>query len=135
MYAQFADALKGVWPSLPGGSQANTSMMQLTRRAIDTRAAYGPQARQTQPQGVPQTSIVPGAYTPDPAFRGGAAPAAMRSSVSNDNSRTNTSSVETNINGQIVVNTAATDADGIARGIGKSLQRYSYVSQANTGIS
>lgn len=44
------------------------------------------------------------------------------------------SSVETNINGPITIHTAATNSDGIARSIGDSLKRYSYVPQANTGL-
>lgn len=42
------------------------------------------------------------------------------------------SSVETNI-GEVKVYTAATDADGIAKGMGKSLD-YLFTSQANTGL-
>jgi hypothetical protein len=53
----------------------------------------------------------PPGYTPDPALRGGAAPAAIRSSVTNDNSRMNTSSVDVVVDGVTV--------NGIARGIGK----------------
>ncbi len=116
---QIADALKGVWPSVPGGSQQNTSAMAWMRHMIDARAAYGPQARQTSTPTPSQTSIVPGAYTPDPALQGGSAPAAVRSSTTNDNSRVNTSSVETNINGKI----------------GKSLQKFAYVSQSNVGLA
>jgi hypothetical protein len=37
--AQIAEALKGIWPSLPGGSQSNTSMMTYLRRITDARAA------------------------------------------------------------------------------------------------
>ena len=59
----------------------------------------------------------------------------MRSSTTNDNSRVKTSSVETNINGQIVVDAQGSDADGIARGIGKSLQKFAYVSQSNVGLA
>lgn len=132
---QIADALKGVWPSVPGGSQQNTSAMAWMRHMIDARAAYGPQARQTSTPTPSQTSIVPGAYTPDQALQGGSTPAAVRSSTTNDNSRVNTSSVETNINGQIVVNAQGSDADGIARGIGKSLQKFAYVSQSNVGLA
>ena len=40
---QIADALKGVWPSVPGGLQQNTSAMAWMRHMIDARAAYGPQ--------------------------------------------------------------------------------------------
>lgn len=36
--------------------------------------------------------------------------------------------------GTVVVQTQATDAPGIARDIGKSLEQYNYVAQANTGV-
>lgn len=52
------------------------------------------------------------------------------------NSTTSTSTAETHINGPINIQTQATDSDGIARDIGKSLQRYNFaVPQANTGLS
>lgn len=51
--------------------------------------------------------------------------------TANDNRRTSTT--ETNI-GQITVNTQATDAAGIARGIGGAVQAYPFVAQANTGL-
>lgn len=48
---------------------------------------------------------------------------------------TNTSTNETNINGPINIVTQATDADGIAKGIGSSLQRYGFASQTNMGLA
>ncbi len=64
---------------------------------------------------------------------------AMRSpaanSVTNNSPVSNTSSAETHI-GQVVVNTTGPqDSDGIAKGIGQSLQRYAYVPQANYGLA
>jgi hypothetical protein len=64
---------------------------------------------------------------------------AMRSpaanSVVNNSPVSSTSSVETNINGPINVQTAATDAQGIAQGIGAALQRYAFVPMANRGLA
>ena len=59
---------------------------------------------------------------------------AAASSISNDNSRVNHASSETHI-GTVVVNTQATDADGIARGIGNSLRKYNYAQSANSGLA
>jgi hypothetical protein len=97
----------------------------------DARAAYGPQARQT---GSPNLAPPPPVYSPDPSLRGGASPAAVRSSVSNDNSRDNSIQSETHIQ-NVNVQTAATDANGIARGIGGALQKYSFIPQANLGLA
>lgn len=79
--------------------------------------------------------------TIDPSLKGWIMGSAQRDSAVNDNSRTNNtnnanraSSIETNINGPITIQTSATDADGIARSIGSSLKKYSYASQANTGL-
>lgn len=48
---------------------------------------------------------------------------------------TSTSSHETNINGPINIHTAATDANGIAKGIGDAVRKHSFVSQANYGLA
>ena len=48
---------------------------------------------------------------------------------------TSTSSAETNINGPITIQTAATDADGIAKDFAARMRNYSFVSQANTGLA
>lgn len=58
---------------------------------------------------------------------GGATPAASRG----ENSRYNSS--EMNI-GAITIHTAATDSDGIAREMARSLRQYTYVTQANTAL-
>jgi hypothetical protein len=47
----------------------------------------------------------------------------------------NTSSSEVNINGPINVHTQATDAPGIAQGIGSAISKYGFVAQANTGLN
>lgn len=70
----------------------------------------------------------PGASV-DRSINNGAAQAMASSSILNNNQRSSTSSVETNINGPINVQTQATDAPGIAREIGHSLQ--TYVSASN----
>ncbi len=54
---------------------------------------------------------------------------------STTNTKTSTNSTQTNINGPINIQTAATDAEGVAKSIGPAIQRYGFVSQANTGIS
>lgn len=46
-WESIAYALNKVWPSLPGGSQQNTTMAQWKRHMADNMAAYGPQARAT----------------------------------------------------------------------------------------
>lgn len=123
--AQIADALKGVWPSLPGGSQQNTSLskwlsnMELGR----TEAPTGP--RSSGPQLPPRAAIDPGYNL---ALR---TPASA--TTNSDYSRSST--VETHVNGPINVQTSATDADGIAKGIGAALQRYAYVPQVNAGLA
>jgi hypothetical protein len=45
------------------------------------------------------------------------------------------SNVETHINGPITVNTQATDAEGVAKGLNDALVKYTYVNQANTGLA
>lgn len=47
----------------------------------------------------------------------------------------NSSSSEVNVNGPINIHTQATDAPGIARGIGQAINKYGFVAQANTGLS
>ena len=46
--ADIAGALNQVWPSMPGGSQQNTTMPQFIRRLHDAQAAEGPQQQVTQ---------------------------------------------------------------------------------------
>lgn len=77
---------------------------------------------QWQRAGRPLGARVPLPRT-DPAGRGGVGPQSM-----NDNSS------QTTINGNIVVHTAATDAQGIARDIRSELSRRAMVHQANRGL-
>jgi len=78
----------------------------------------------------PTMSFTPSSY--DPSLGATVPPAA--STVSNDNSRTSSTSNETHV-GSIVINTAATDTDAIARGVGASLRKYAFVSNANYGLA
>ena len=48
---------------------------------------------------------------------------------------TSTTTNETTISGPITIQTAATDANGIARDFGQAVQRQTFVAQANTGLS
>lgn len=43
--------------------------------------------------------------------------------------------VETHVHGPITVNTKATDAKGVARGLGHAIETYAFASQANYGLS
>ncbi len=47
----------------------------------------------------------------------------------------NTSSIETNINGPITIQTQATDAVGIAQSLNTALLKYNYVANSNTGLA
>ncbi len=76
------------------------------------------------PQMAPQSAL-------DPGMRYAMRPAG----ASVNNSRSSTSSVETHINGPINVQTSATDADGIARGIGDALREKAFVWQSNYGLA
>jgi hypothetical protein len=88
----------------------------------------------------------PGNYDLEDARRGANAEAILRASVgdlatnpsmlaANSNMPGgSTSSVETNINGPITINTRATDAKGVAAGIGNELRRFNYAAQANSGL-
>lgn len=121
--AQIAYALRSVWPSLPGGSQQNTSMVGWLTNMRNATASY---------QQPPVTGVLPQVAGP-PSVDPGLGVATRPSPAGTDNSRT--SSVETNVNGPINIHTSATDADGIARGIGGALQKYSYVPQVNAGLA
>jgi hypothetical protein len=59
---------------------------------------------------------------------------ALRSPASVDNSRSNTSTAETHI-GAITVNTQATDAEGVARGLRGALREYAFVPESNYGLA
>ena len=139
---QIADALKDVWPSLPGGSQNQETMTAFVRRLHDGIAAYGPQQRQTQPaapppsgSGGPQAPAQPPppsapAAAPrvalpfDPSFVLGASrPLVQPSSLASA-----TTSIQ--VSGPITINTQASDARGIARDFASAV-----VAQANRGLA
>jgi hypothetical protein len=63
-------------------------------------------------------------------------PPAAYNSSSNDNRNysNNSSSSDTRV-GQIVIQTQATTAEGIAKGIGPALERYSFALQSNSGLA
>lgn len=103
-----AAALSGRWPSLPGGSQSTQSMDDFS----------GALAR--------HTGVVPAL---DPSNATGAG-----SKVS-QNSTSNTSTSEVNVNGPINIHTQATDAKGVATGIGSALGDYNFAAQANSGLA
>jgi hypothetical protein len=82
---------------------------------------------------ISRLSATPSTYVPDPALRGGAVPAAIRSSVTNDNSRTNTTSNDVDVH-NITVNAPGGDPNTIARRIGKALQQHIVV-QSDVGLA
>ena len=59
-YAEIAAALNKTWPSMPGGSQQNTSMAQWTNRNIDARAAEQ-QAQAVNVAAAPSANVAGGA--------------------------------------------------------------------------
>ena len=97
------------------GQRATTSYDE-TGRAID--------ASRQRLSGMPGGTS-PVAFTPSNASR----------YHSNDNRQThNDHSVATNV-GTVVIHTAATDAEGIAKGIRPALSKYAYVTQASRGMT
>lgn len=62
-------------------------------------------------------------------------PVGAQSSAPQMASTSNTSSSEVNINGPINVHTQATDAAGVARGLGSEISKFHFVAQANTGLT
>lgn len=88
------------------------------------------------PASTPDFQITPpGQLTSlDPALLRSAQTPAAASFVSNDNSRAVSNSNETNI-GAINIQTTGGDPDSIARGVGASLRKYAFVSQANFGLA
>jgi hypothetical protein len=116
-----AYALNKVWPSLPGGSQQNTTMQQWKRHMADNNAAYGPQMRATHTPAGDFSSV-------DTILNG------IRASRGGDVTNNAGAHTETHI-GEINVHTKATDAKGIAAGIGGALRSNPLVRQANTGLA
>lgn len=62
-------------------------------------------------------------------------PVGAQSSALQMASTSNTSSSEVNINGPINVHTQATDAAGVAHGLGSEISKFHFVAQANTGLT
>lgn len=69
------------------------------------------------------------------AATAGLAATAGDSNVQPPAGSTSTSSSEVNVNGPITIHTMATDAPGIAQGIGPAIAKYGFVAQANTGLN
>jgi len=71
----------------------------------------------------------------DSGLTTGTTPTAVAAaSTTNNGGNTSTSTHEVNVNGDINIHTQASDAQGIAGDIGKALEKYSIVPQANTGL-
>lgn len=124
---QIAEALSGRWSSLPGGKHP-----QLTKQQWKDSLKARTQGALTPPKpaaggAAPPLGTPPPIAVPPPSGSNLLNPASMSSSGGVQS--------ETNINGPITVNTAATDAEGIARDLGAALRRTSFVSQANTGLA
>lgn len=98
--------LRGEWPSLPGGSQQQSAQRYQTWQ------------KELQGGG------------PRPPSGAADAAAAFMSTRGGDTSSSSSSSVSV---GQVIVNTQAKDADGIAKDIKPALERSSFASQANYG--
>lgn len=125
---QIAEALSGRWSSLPGGKHP-----QLTKQQWKDSLKARTQGALTPPKPA-AGGAAPPLGTPPPPI---AVPPPSGSNLLNPASMSSSGGVqsETNINGPITVNTAATDAEGIARDLGAALRRTSFVSQANTGLA
>lgn len=106
--AEIAGALKGQWDSLPGGGQPGITPSAFIR-GLGGNKGFGPL--------VP----VPGAPT-------------VRDYPGAGQQAANSNATEINI-GSITIQTAATDAPGIARDLGESLRRYGFVPQADYGLA
>jgi hypothetical protein len=97
------------------GDTANNFVAPLTTPAQPTATA-------AQPPPGPQSYLDPGLLT------------GSRAAVASVNNRTSTSSSEVSV-GQVNVQTAATDAPGIARSIGDALKQYAFVNEASRGLA
>ena len=143
--ADIAAALKGVWPSLPGGSQQNTTQQQFLTRLHDNLAAYTTQATAT---GTPGAPAAPGGTLPIPpvptAPSRPSVPAippvplirldpALVPQPGGSVSNSTTSNQTTMSIGTIVVHSQATDATGIANDI-HGATTDAFVQQANRGL-
>ena len=90
-------------------------------------------ASRPQPDPALAKVIAPGPQ-PDPALAMGASAAVASNTTNNNSSTASTSHSETSI-GTINIQTAATDAQGIAKGIGPAVEKYGFATQANYGLS
>jgi muramidase (phage lysozyme) len=132
---QIAEALRGRWPSLPGGTQSHQSMDNFTQawRTNKPGGSVRPEAREGLGSWLSGNLK---AWTPDTGVgswltRPMTGDPIKKSSASGGS----TSSFETHISGPITVNTNATDAEGVAKGLNDALVKYSFVSQANAGLA
>lgn len=144
-YSDITAALRSEWPSLPGGSQQNTTEDQFSSRAQSAlrrndvedvqRKQIMDRLREIGRTPAPGPVVAPSQAVPppDPSLRGAIHPSAFQPGVTNNT--TTTSSATTHINGPITINTQATDADGIARGLKPAIQRNSIVAQADYGLA
>ncbi len=117
----FSDYISGRAPELQQHRAGHVAGAEAIAKLPPTVPKIGPTFG---PQMAPTSAI-------DPAMRFALRPDAA-SSV--DNSRSNTSTAETHI-GAITVHTAATDAEGVAKGIGGALRRYAWVPESNYGLA
>lgn len=109
--------------------QNDTSKMDAARqRAMDRLREIG---KTPAPGPVIAPPVIP---PPDASLRGALHPSAFQPSVTNSTT-TNSSNATTHVNGPITINTNATDADGIARGLKSAIQRNSVVGQADYGLA
>lgn len=123
---QIAAALRGRWPSLPGGSQSQQSSDQFKAAVRSRTGANLP----TLPK---NSTGSPGAPpSMDPGLSAPPIPSGLGLASAGDGAGTINS--ETNINGPITVVTQATDADGIARSLDRALKQRIGSFEVNTGL-
>jgi muramidase (phage lysozyme) len=132
--SEIAAALRGRWPSLPGGSQSSQTQ-DTFNRAMQMNTPGG----STRPEAQKDAKswgdwFKSGGWKPDPGI-GTWLTKPMSGDPVKKSSVPANSNVETHINGPITVNTQATDAEGVAKGLNDALVKYTYVNQANTGLA
>jgi hypothetical protein len=110
--ADIANALRGTWPSLPGGTQQNTTAAQFRQRLDSSLNKYN---RAPSPELRPDPSLAPNRL---------AGPRVSSSSTSN------ATSLDV---GTINIHTQATDGRGIGADIERALSE-SIANQANRGL-
>jgi muramidase (phage lysozyme) len=127
--ANIAQGLKGIWPSLPGGSQSTQSLDAFaTALQKGTGASSGgtPDAHYSPIMGAP------GAF--DPALSNLLRTPTAAAMIANDHSRSVNQSSEVHV-GAVHVHVANGNPDSIARGVGASLRKYAYVNTMNSGLT